>query len=891
LSSRRRAFIKNLFIWVRAILPAGGSSRRRLAEKPFEMLEGNLKPFWMSIVLLLAPTPALSDIWTFETPSENIQCVVGQDFNVLSGIDCTIIERSGPPARPRPQGCTEGWGHLFSMQETGPVEMACGYPSRDKSGFDRADYGVTGNFGGFTCHSSTKGLRCTNRDGNGFFLSKRRQQIIGQYRNKIAARQPVLSPQPQAPVRRNSTRWQSEFGQGIVETSVGDGLGAELGLVCNISGLDTIPSSLSLSFEGPAAATVPAGSTVEFLFDGRRAVSMVFNDENRLYVENNAASIKAFSALVRRLKRHGFVVVRLPDGRQMNFTLRGSSKAIWKCPATPSSAPVQIGTAPANQPAATASPAAGGSAHRFSDYPATATLQGPPNYPDFKGRDRDYRDYRTRIRDGVSGGVNFAGHYSFVVIGCGTDCRFGFVIDLRTGKVFDFPYGGEEQYQMDLRFNAASRLVKVRWKGDWQSETCTEKDLLVEATGWRVLAERKVPTNDGLCYYPFEEVVGQSLAGQTTSSETQTVSSDAVHSPAKPESPDAAPSPAQDAPAPNASAAPDIKAQWLDAEQKLKELGFDPGPVDGVVDGATVEAVSAFQRAYGLDALGFLPPEHITILNALVGMQQRGPESSAPPDETEKAEKLLRDLDLRAERVREQLVSNPAYIVALLGREIEPELLPVFVAPDTIPRLLEPAIAFPGCWDEKTFVVGFYNVVQHIWLVLGVDKDDTIKTARLAPGFRPASLKENIAWYDLLEDGSSSLKALQSAAAIQIASFVDLFGSESCLDNLENAADLFSAQEVSRLIDSNEAEFGNTLPDIVGKITSSTKIRHNISEDQKLISFGTIAADTADGANLLSVHTMASDRTLLLVQTWKEDRGEVRVVGNALGRLNGGTGE
>lgn len=120
----------------------------------------------------------LADVWTFETPSENIQCAVGQDFDVLSDINCTIINRSGPPALPKPAWCNSDWGHTFFMRETGPVEMLCEKTSRDKSGFDRAEYGVTGEFGGFVCHSSTKGLRCTNRDGHGFFLSRARQEVF-----------------------------------------------------------------------------------------------------------------------------------------------------------------------------------------------------------------------------------------------------------------------------------------------------------------------------------------------------------------------------------------------------------------------------------------------------------------------------------------------------------------------------------------------------------------------------------------------------------------------------------------------------------------------------------------------------------------------------------------
>jgi hypothetical protein len=55
--------------------------------------------------------------------------------------------------------------------------------------------------------------------------------------------------------------------------------------------------------------------------------------------------------------------------------------------------------------------------------------------------------YRTGIRDtyystkdqveyhGLTG-LNFAGHYCFVYLGCGSDCQLSFVVDLKTGIVY-----------------------------------------------------------------------------------------------------------------------------------------------------------------------------------------------------------------------------------------------------------------------------------------------------------------------------------------------------------------------------------------------------------------------------------------------------------------------
>ena len=134
---------------------------------------------YTAILLVLATMvgAAAADVWTFETPSENIQCSVGEG-PTSSDIRCTIIERSGQPAAPRPEWCVSDWGHTFLMNDRGFVSMECAPLNRNRDGFDRADYGVTGQFGGFVCTSATTGLTCRNLDGHGFFLSRAVQQVF-----------------------------------------------------------------------------------------------------------------------------------------------------------------------------------------------------------------------------------------------------------------------------------------------------------------------------------------------------------------------------------------------------------------------------------------------------------------------------------------------------------------------------------------------------------------------------------------------------------------------------------------------------------------------------------------------------------------------------------------
>ena len=80
---------------------------------------------------------------------------------------------------------------------------------------------------------------------------------------------------------------------------------------------------------------------------------------------------------------------------------------------------------------------------------------------------------RTRLReDSRTAGINFAGHYSFVGIGCGTNCTISAIVDRRSGRVF-FPrelsgwyynYGenwGIPDGEDFVQIRANSRLMRV----------------------------------------------------------------------------------------------------------------------------------------------------------------------------------------------------------------------------------------------------------------------------------------------------------------------------------------------------------------------------------------------------------------------------------------------
>jgi uncharacterized protein DUF6636 len=106
----------------------------------------------------------------FRTPSKNIYCAW------LSGpqtLRCDIL--SGvKPLPPKPASCDFDWGAGYEVKRTGRARILCVSDSVVTSSAKVLRYGQSWSRGGFTCISRVTGLRCRNRSGHGFFLSRQR---------------------------------------------------------------------------------------------------------------------------------------------------------------------------------------------------------------------------------------------------------------------------------------------------------------------------------------------------------------------------------------------------------------------------------------------------------------------------------------------------------------------------------------------------------------------------------------------------------------------------------------------------------------------------------------------------------------------------------------------
>jgi hypothetical protein len=128
---------------------------------------------------VLAPLAASasqpSGIAMFQLPSKNIGCTFA---SALAGsptfLRCDI--RSG--LKPEPQRrCDLDWTGLW-MKTRGPAGPSCAGDTALNPRSRILTYGKSWQRAGFTCLSSRIGLTCTNRTGNGFFLSRTRW-IVG----------------------------------------------------------------------------------------------------------------------------------------------------------------------------------------------------------------------------------------------------------------------------------------------------------------------------------------------------------------------------------------------------------------------------------------------------------------------------------------------------------------------------------------------------------------------------------------------------------------------------------------------------------------------------------------------------------------------------------------
>lgn len=133
---------------------------------------------------------------------------------------------------------------------------------------------------------------------------------------------------------------------------------------------------------------------------------------------------------------------------------------------------------------------------RYKDFPVQQIYSELPASPRIP---KDWRSFRTMIRQGAKSPVEFAGHYTVPAWGCGSACSTFVIVDSRNGRLYsgfnvaDLPMIWLEQHPDSLRieFHPKSRLFKIN--GCINEKNCGFYDyLMVEGQGLKLLRKELI---------------------------------------------------------------------------------------------------------------------------------------------------------------------------------------------------------------------------------------------------------------------------------------------------------------------------------------------------------------------------------------------------------------
>jgi hypothetical protein len=114
----------------------------------------------------------------FQTPSKNIICGWHKESGHQASIRCDLRHSDNPPG-PRPKSCEGDWGFSYFLSKHGKAIHWCVSDAPTENPDPRVlAYGRRFSRGGITCTSRQVGLRCHNRTGHGFKLSRAVQTLF-----------------------------------------------------------------------------------------------------------------------------------------------------------------------------------------------------------------------------------------------------------------------------------------------------------------------------------------------------------------------------------------------------------------------------------------------------------------------------------------------------------------------------------------------------------------------------------------------------------------------------------------------------------------------------------------------------------------------------------------
>lgn len=123
------------------------------------------------------PATARADSYSFQSPSGNIDCLMGTIVNGGNYVFCEIADHTwvNPPRSP---DCPIHWGDRLRLGQGSAAVFACyGQPLPPPE--QTLDFGQTRSVGAITCDSEPSGMTCTDSSTGHFFRVSRDSYQLG----------------------------------------------------------------------------------------------------------------------------------------------------------------------------------------------------------------------------------------------------------------------------------------------------------------------------------------------------------------------------------------------------------------------------------------------------------------------------------------------------------------------------------------------------------------------------------------------------------------------------------------------------------------------------------------------------------------------------------------
>ncbi len=232
----------------------------------------------------------------------------------------------------------------------------------------------------------------------------------------------------------------------------------------------------------------------------------------------------------------------------------------------------------------------------------------------------------------------------------------------------------------------------------------------------------------------------------------------------------------------------------------------------------------------------------------------------------------------KADALRDDFIRNPKKLYEALKERPPGGNADILKNGDVAERLLQPAMAFFACTDTKFPAYAYYNVVQHVWVFFWIDEREDVVRARLSKGLVLEGRPQQNAWFELFDEKTSFLEAMQKAYRIQVDAFLLLFSEAACSEDISEIDYVFSETQATASLLLNEEEMGRFSSETIDFFQGATAKDYDLlTKEQIFLSLASKVDDSQDWDHI-TIQNLLPERTVIIIRAWKENGDKLELI-------------